>query len=455
MALITDPDDLNQATEVVFDPVAKTISLLIAGNLSTDGVTLKALYSFTKEEWRTDAGLIQYEFPFTPITDEQFELKDGWNFLNDASRYLIRTAGWSVLNTSSVVTEIWAGIIGLGSIEVDDQIYFDTGSGAEDFELAGQVNQAIQVYSDPNGDGSVADGFDVRDTFSMFVREQGQAFGSVSIADIGVTAMASQAYRFPLGTATDLKITETDVNIAANAPYTGMSITYHAVPVQRDIGGTNRDFGIIIDGNNGTAEQIYEFVQYQLRQNSDIDASAATVIGKTADDLLVFIGDTLGTLTATNPNGGGSGVYIDNFQTADTNRLTFVDNTATERTFPFVAVLTINFNSNLQNDPSAIYRVFFTDANGNAFGSANAILVDDASGADMAGNVSGAASIQHTFAYDSNVQGGRTLGTDAAITVVAIGLDVGQYVPATATLTKSIANSVSLVAPLERNYDNA
>ncbi len=38
MALITDPDDLNQTTEVDFDPVLQTITLNIAGNLSADVV---------------------------------------------------------------------------------------------------------------------------------------------------------------------------------------------------------------------------------------------------------------------------------------------------------------------------------------------------------------------------------------------------------------------------------
>lgn len=63
MPLITDPDDLNQAVEVIFDTALKTITLNIAGNLSADGVTLKSLYSFTKEEWRTDSTLIKFPFP--------------------------------------------------------------------------------------------------------------------------------------------------------------------------------------------------------------------------------------------------------------------------------------------------------------------------------------------------------------------------------------------------------
>ena len=90
----------------------------------------------------------------------------------------------------------------------------------------------------------------------------------------------------------------------------------------------------------------------------------------------------------------------------------------------------------------------------NDFGEPGAVLVKDASSADMAGNVSGQASVTFSFAYDTNVQGGRTAGTDAAITVVAIGLTTGQYVRATSTITRSTANSVSLVAALERNYLN-
>lgn len=450
MALITDPDSLNQATEVTFDTTAKTIALAEAGNLSSDGVTLKALYSFCKEEWRTDANLIPIEFPFTPITDESFELKDGWDFANDASRYLIRTGGWQVLNTSGNVTQIWSGIIGLGSIESDDQLYFDQGAGATNFQLTGQVNQAIQVLDDPNGDGTYTDGFDRRTELTLFVREQAQLFGSSDLAGIGVTSLANQAYRFPISTAADLKVTTSDATISTTTPYTGMSITYYGTAQVRDIGGTNRNFGIIIDGNNGTAEQIYEFVQYQLRQSSDIDDGAGSVTGQTADALLQFTGDALATLPATNPAGGGTGVFIDNFQTADTNRLSFTDNTGTERTFPFVAVTTISFNANLVNDSSAIYRVFFSDD----YGTSSAILVDDNGGTDVAGNISGSSSIQFDFDYDNNVQGGRTAGTDADITVVAIGLSTGQFVSATGTIGRSTTNSISLVAPLERNYSN-
>ena len=94
--------------------------------------------------------------------------------------------------------------------------------------------------------------------------------------------------------------------------------------------------------------------------------------------------------------------------------------------------------------------MFFTTG----FGTGSATLVDDNSGTDISGTVGGSSSIAFDFDYDNNTQGGRTAGTDAAVTVVAIGLDTAQYVSATATLTRATVQNISLVAPLERNYND-
>ena len=98
--IITDPDDLSAtvklttetraaADEIFIDTTPagtpadpRTIAVVIdAGNngMKEAGLTLKCLYSFLKEEWRTNADLIKFPFPMTPITDEQFEFTQGWN----------------------------------------------------------------------------------------------------------------------------------------------------------------------------------------------------------------------------------------------------------------------------------------------------------------------------------------------------------------------------------------
>lgn len=452
MAKITDPDLLADeasytgTTEVYIDTSSRYIRLTQVGDLSTDGVTLKCLYSFLKEEWKNDPNtknLAGFDFPMVPITDEAFEFVDGWDFYDAAARYLIRDAGWTVKNTSGNVTQEWAGIIGLGTIEADDQLYFEQGAGATNVQLTGQVNQAVQTIDDPNGDGSYVDGFDYRAAFTLFAREYSQIYGQASLTDIGVTALAPQAYRFPISTATDLKIEDTDGNVSTISPYTEIVIRYfdQAFTIDVDTPGTGRNYGIVVDvgthsgvdgsmsasgsvlttteggiptdatytggtliiheGTNkgsytisgtptattvtitttfsatdsnvsftiqraspvvATAEEIYTKVQYQLRQNSDIDATDQSVIGKTADELMEFVGDTLhcGRKNPTNPNGGGYGVIILGFAASDTNRLKFWDNVGTERAYPFVAAITFNFGTNLQNDAGAYWWAWFT-----------------------------------------------------------------------------------------------
>lgn len=136
MALITDPDLLadsaadDASTEVYINTSAKTIKLVQTGDLSTDGVTLKCLYSFLKEEWKDDPNsknLAAFPFPMVPITDESFEFVDGWDFNAVASEELIRTAGWRVRNASGNEIKRFSGVIILGSVESNDQLYYNLG----------------------------------------------------------------------------------------------------------------------------------------------------------------------------------------------------------------------------------------------------------------------------------------------------------------------------------------
>lgn len=443
MALIIDPDDLSAGVEVVYDTAAKTIALNQAGNLSTDGVTLKCLYSFTKEEWKRDDELIKYPFPFTPITDEQFELKDGWNFADDASRYLIRTGGWAVVDEAGVTQEMWAGVISLGSLEPGTQPYFYQSTAATDFQLTGPVNQAIQIFQ--NG------GADERTNLNVYARKQGDTYAESSLASIGVDTMTFQVYRFPLSTGSDLKITLGDSVVSA-APYSGITITYFETPFTRTIGGVEYQFNVEVDGNGQSIEGIYETLQYRLRLDSDIDDGPGVQIGKIAKALAFFLGDTL-KMT--------EGVYLVNFDPSDTNDIIHDPvGPDLDISFPFTAALQLQFGGNLVADADSVFRVFFTNddagANaGNDFGTDGAITVNDQQGVEMSGSVNGVSSVTLTYDYDANVQrGAGSAGTDAPITVVAIGLATGQYVSAEGVIARSTANVVSLVSPLERNYAN-
>lgn len=549
LEVVVDPDQLGYQVdvsfaaateEIIINTTTKTISLKVQGNLFNAGATIKAVYSKLKDAWRSNATLIKFPFAMGPITDESFELVNGWNWdkantsgtdsavLNTTE--LLRTGGWSVVNSAGAVTERWFGVVTLGTLGETDQVYLQqvgANQASVNFKLTGKVNQAVQFYSDPNGDGNIADGYDRKSYFKIFVREWQKLYAQSEIADIGVSEVTYQAYRFPLTNSPDLKVTKTEVQIDANSDgipdvgvYANINITYlrdsagnfydvrgdfasatvyaigdvvkdtgnnrwykcivgytstatlpsanatnwAAYEGERLIGASYYPFTVIVDGDttvgstvSGAARttEIYEAVQYKLRQALDIDEDATfSVTGKTASALLRFVGDTLVT---------SQGVYIDSFNTQDTNAITFntwggTNNAElTPVTFPYVAALTVNFGDNLQNDQYGKYWVFFTNAGGNLFGTANAIIVQDKDAANMAGDVNPAwptkrSSVSHSFNYDSNTQGGRTAGQPAAITVVGLGLSTGQYVSATGTIERSTANAVSLVAALERNY---
>lgn len=678
--VITDPDDLAAtvdttgsgsraaASEIHIDTANQLIYVAVdPGNngMTVSGVTLKCLYSFLKERWKNDSTLIKFPFPMTPITDEQFEFTNGWNLdqvddtgvkgganvsqTGSRGAYtvdLIRTGGWAVNSGPGTNdTERWFSFISLGALDSNDQIYYrqinDTTSTPVNIVLTGAANQAIEFYSDPNGDGSTADGFNYTLFFEAFLRTWGKTYDTANLTDIGAASGTTyQAYRFPLVNSTDVKVTDSEAAAAgddiaidsltgngttvtvvteaahgletndlmtisgatetgfntgvggavitvtnattftyANATnatentspavasgtyYNNMTISWAATGDVTSQTGFNNNpptsiptafFTVEIDADSGslhttnpTAEIIYMWIQAQLRKTTDINGNTG-VTGVRRGDItplkLNFVGDDLFTLGQPDVPGveDYEGVYINNFATADQNRLHFwgygsevnaasvistisratnvvtvvtsashglttndyitisgttattnafngtfqvtVTNATTftysqtgadesgtvdgssivapaqfvNLTFPFVAILTLNFSQTLVDDTDAIFRVFFTndDAGDNAgadYGTASAIIVDDAGGVDIAGTIS-ALSIQKSYAYDENVQrGAASAGEDAPITAVAIGLNTAQYISAASTIQRSISNSVTLVAPLERNYDN-
>jgi hypothetical protein len=236
---------------------------------------------------------------------------------------------------------------------------------------------ATASFNTGEADTSAQIAFDNRDNFQIKLRVRdgdtnGKTFDSSSLAGAGVAKLNNFVFRFPLANATDLKILATDLLIDSNSDgtpdgdYLGMTITYYATPQnQTTLVGGNYDFGIILDANGGTAQELYEFVQWSLRSTGgngtgDIDNDADTKIGRLMGDLLAFEGDTLvAGLSAANPDGGGTGVYVTNIAAADQNNLRLVDNTGVRRSFPETISITLDFNAALINDTVAEYVLYY------------------------------------------------------------------------------------------------
>jgi hypothetical protein len=513
MAKIVDPDQLTLGTEVVVNTATKTIQLAAAGNLDNaapgqeSGVTLQAVYSFLKDRWKDQASLNKFRFPMKAIYEAKFLMENGWDWSDAMTRNLVRDAGWREINGAEYAT-----IISLGAMDNDavDQAYFQNLAGftsaINTFNKTGRLNEAIQVF-----DGSAEDN---RNYLKVFIREQGKIFDQYNLlVEQGLNTLTYIAYRLPLSNALDIKIFYSDAVIGgATEPFQSMQIqyykgtrfeawdaaqTYIIGDVVRNASG--RWFRCITGHTNqqppganwevyagerqiGTnyfafnreirchpsykanAEEIYAFAQYQLRQAGNINDDPltegyGTVNGKLANPLCYFVGNTLHT---------SPGVWVENFDPNITNDIVMwtitpatagtdgldsegLPKTTAQQTFPFVAAGTLVFNTDLVSDLDSEYWMYFADAGGNLFDTANALLVNDNTGVPINGPID-TTQIQFTFDYSNNIQGGRTPDTDAAVYIVAMGLAGAEWVLGSFTITKNTGLTFPVNAATERNY---
>lgn len=370
MAKIVDPDQLNAGTEQVYSTAAKTLQLVVTGNLDdnnpgkTSGATGQAVYSASKDHWLASALFRRHRSPLDPVFDASFRMKDGWTPADQQTLDLIRDAGLQVTETGAE----YACIIGLQETADSDQLYYQnvlgfTESGI-DFDKTGNLNELIEIF-----DGSVTD---TRDFLKVFNRVQGKTYAEGDLlTDQGLAALTFVAYRIPLGNGNDPNITVSDGFIDGNAPYTSMSINYldgsgfttwtdsivypagavvldailqsggssngtwwftpaggtssgtgtaddvgvtdwESFEGERQIGDEWFAFNRIIEANSGTDVQVHEYAQRQLRQTTDINDD--TLGGPNQDAFGTVNGDVAVRLTRFE---GGiktfGGVFLDNF----------------------------------------------------------------------------------------------------------------------------------------------
>lgn len=444
MAKITSRASLNVGTELTINETDRTFTLNEAGNLvAKDGVTLQALYSKFADLWTTTT-YQDSPFPLNAIDalSGQYYFGvdaggnyNGWKPDSDATRNMLRDGGWREYSSAGVLNREYAGFVGLGAINTGAQPYYilNASDAPTNFPFADQFNVGVQVYGDAaNGN------FDKRTYAKTYCREYGKKYKDSVLADTGKTATGAFLVNFLISNEDDLKIQANDAAMTG-APYDGITVSYYSTNQNRLIGGANYPFRIIVDGNGATLEQIYTKIQYMLRQNSNINTAgdAGSVTGKTAASLLSFVGDTLVTST---------GVYIDDIQSADSNRIEFYDQNGVKRTNPYTAAGALSFNAALVGAGSS-YRLFFSAD----YGTASAVTVKNASGVDIAGIIS-ASPIPFDFDYDGDTLGG-TAGTDKAVTLIGIKPGSGKFAVATGTITRSKAISLSLVGEADRAYN--
>ena len=451
MPKIIDPDSLtysvNSATNILrFDTTLKTIELVEGGAFTfKDGVTGQCMFSKIKEVIKASSLLISVALPVREmIHDESMELINGWTFKNAATLKAIRDCGVAYVNAAGVITAMYACVVSLGGLAAGTtaEIYFTqstaTNASTDTFTHINTgasfgVNELVQIYRDDDGDGVTAEAsdFDLRSYAKVFLRRAGYTFDESSNIDIGYPALTYKKYNFPITHVVDAGVTVDDATLAG---YTGMSITWYAAAQAASLGANGPyNFHVLIGGNTHTHDEIYSWVQYQLRQSSDIDAGAGDRTGKVAAALVFMDGATLKTRLQS-----VGGVHITNPSAASYNFISEVDDGGTYRSYPLSVSVTAEFDSYLQGDADSYFWIFATSD----YGTPGATPLLDSSAAQM----KGAANV-------SSVAFAKTYAVDIPLTGIALGKGGAKIAVATTTLTNEGAKLV-FVAGLERWFAN-
>lgn len=253
MAKIVDPDAIVQTTDVVLDTSAKTIQLLITGAISDDspgrdsGITGKCLYSFLKEEWKSDTALNKFRFPIKMIYEASFQLINGWTFADQQSMDVLRDAGFQDIANS----DSRACIISLGNMDdsASDQAYYDQIAGASDnttvatFDKTGEVNENILI------DDGVDD---YTDYLKVFLREEQKLFSEYALlAEQGLSALKYEAYRLPLSNGADLQAIDNDTQIGTTDTGSVTGVKYSELTIDYLVGNKFVSADSIVSNNSG------------------------------------------------------------------------------------------------------------------------------------------------------------------------------------------------------------
>lgn len=454
MAKIIDPDLLTYAVNgtpttenLRFDTTAKTIEAVAGGNLvAKDGMTGQCLFTKIKELIHT-TDLRKYKLPVQEmIHDESMELINGWTFKNEATLKLIRDCGIAYVSEAGVTTAEFACFVTLGQLpagaaDITTALYFTqssaTNASTSTFTHINTgatfgVNELVQIYSDTNGDGTPD--YDYRSYAKIFLRPAGYTYDESSNIDIGYPALTYKKYNFPITCAADAGVTVDDATLAG---FTGMSITWYAAPQSYSL-GTNGPYNYHVNmvANGRTYDEMYSWVQWRLRQASDIDAGAGNRTGRVAAALVRMDGETLKTLY----QAGIGGVHISSVSASSYNNVQEADSTNTLRSYPYTAALTAEFDSYLQAD-GADAKFWIYDAA--TYPGAGATELLDASGNPMTGTVtSGSIAFSYTWTANKNWVG------------VALGKGGAKVAFASGVIEQSTGNKAVFVSGVERWYKN-
>lgn len=435
--------------------------------IEADGLKFEAIYAFENERRSNNETLRQYD----RWTSGTFKFGGAYNFVNgrvpatDADRQIIRGSGWNELDASGNVIRIYFGAKGLANIEAASQPYYQLSNQGTsvDFAKVGQIDEAVLVYRDDNGDGTPDE--DNRTYMAVSVRTYGQNHDrKETTTDLGISELGGYSTGFALAESIHLTTNTTDhplasVYNATRSSQTGvwlnMALNHIASPVAKsgefsDETGSRLFSWELINSNGANLNECVAW----------LDAFAAS--SDEADELGVntgHLGKDIGTWYTYNAQGqivtrsgvdpSTEGMYINNVPVADQQRVVFTDDGGTIKAYSFTVSVEAEIGSVAKNDANAWYHSYFAAA----YNSASAITVEVDGTTPFKGLASTADAnnkIIAGFDYTGDTVGG-TANTDKDCVFLCEGDGGATQAKTLYTITEQTTVAFSCIPAVENN----
>lgn len=445
------------------------------------GITLQALYAFERQERGTDTTLRTYR----PGTGGNFQDAGAFQFINGVKlsdavhsstgddRTKVRGSGWTEFAEDGGIDRKYHGTRSLNTIEATSQPFVQIpaslsesdrqAAAPTDAARVGPLDEAFQTFGStantPSDTGAGNFDFTARPLITG-VRTFGFTIGESTSIAAGVARIEAFSAGYGVGESTSPTnaFTEADVFGGAQiAPWTGMGFFRNASP-QTQTGFVEADGDFtdeITNTGSGSLAQIRAFLDAIMKQDTDQnDNTGATgsFIPKRAEPLYTINAD--GKLVTR------AGLYINNIAASDNQNVILTADNGDTKTFPFQNEVRVSVSDAWFNDANAWYTCFFVDGSGSLdFDTANAVIVDDASGTDVSGTpgdaraagTAGSREVRFTFDYSGNTQAGLTGGTDKQVIFLAEGDGGSVAASAIINITNQAVITASAEAGAETN----
>lgn len=426
----------------VYNTTNKTIQVTAAS-------TARALHNDIQATF-AGSTYMQYLIPDSgSIKDALYLFKNGWTFLDATSVGYMNTGGWQYDSGTDKWTNVQAIS---GDSFTGIQTYYSQGGSPTNFGSTGLPNSLIKVrtagadvnsqqytvyqrtfqkrYSqftvnassggvdtvpltvsaDPlltTGSGTVSGWTDVTAAWATIYRSafdgasttkytlNGSHTNSVTTItvneaiDAGVPASGTIA----IGN----NVTQEVISYTGKTTYTftgctrGAYRTTAASYTSGQAASTNTaQYATVVNTTNAarTLIQMYEWIQYELGLNSDIDVLAGGHVGQVTP-LLVTMASASSMVTNT-------GIWVEGFAAADANKIQYTDNSTTLHTPPSSIAVTVNYDAVIAGGQVAVEKLNTTGLNDGTYTPANLV-------SDLINAVATGTSVSTNLTYSSDI----------------------------------------------------